>query len=350
MAFRIQGQRDAFDGMIAGVPANAVLEAVEALVDWGAVRSILARGYDSSGKGNEGIDPVVLFKMLILEQIYNLSDVQVSVEAGDRLSFRRFLALSAGETAPDDTTLVKFRARLRRQALLDKTHEEFNRQLSARGLFIKPGAIKVVDATVIRAATRPLKTEKPGEEGSGPLQKEEQTPSGPDAPVTVSKRLDTDAAFGGKKRKLQFGYKLHAAIDAVTGMVTRFRTTPANVSDMTVFGELLDGTESAVLADKGYDSAKNRGALGGARDGIMRRVAKKGAVGLRAALNEIEAGRNRSLARLRGPSEGIFCALKRWRRLGRAVYTGILRVREQATLAVLAHNLPKAILPREKCA
>ncbi|MCC6547477.1 transposase [Candidatus Sumerlaeota bacterium] len=48
------------------------------------MRTILARGYDSSGKGNEGIDPVVLFKMLILEQVYNLSDVQVSAEAGDR--------------------------------------------------------------------------------------------------------------------------------------------------------------------------------------------------------------------------------------------------------------------------
>lgn len=340
MAFRIQGQRDAFDGMIAGVPANTVLEAVEALVDWGAVRTILARGYDSSGKGNEGIDPVVLFKMLILEQVYNLSDVQVSAEAGDRLSFRRFLALPAGESAPDDTTLVKFRARLRRQGLLDKAHGEFNRQLCAHGLFIKPGAIKVVDATVIRAATRPARAEKPAE----PLRTEGQTPSGPDA----SRRLDTDAAFGGKKGKLQFGYKLHAAIDAVTGMVTSFRMTAANVSDTTVFGDLLDGTESAVLADKGYDSAKNRKALGGARDGIMRRVTRKGARGLRAALNDAELERNRSLSRLRSPSEGIFCALKRWRRLGRAVYTGIVRVHEQATLAVLTHNLLKAILLREK--
>ncbi|MCC6547792.1 transposase [Candidatus Sumerlaeota bacterium] len=54
------------------------------------------------------------------------------------------------------------------------------------------------------------------------------------------------------------------------------------------------------------------------------------------------------MSRLRSPSEGIFCALKRWRRLGRAVYTGIVRVHEQATLAVLTHNLLKAILLMEK--
>jgi len=92
--------------------------------------------------------------MLLLERIYNLSDVRVSVEAGDRLSFRRFLAMPAGESAPDDTTLVKFRARMRRKGLLEETHAEFNRQLAAGGLFVKPGAIRVVDATVIRAATR----------------------------------------------------------------------------------------------------------------------------------------------------------------------------------------------------
>ncbi|MCC6545521.1 transposase, partial [Candidatus Sumerlaeota bacterium] len=53
------------------------------------------RGYDASGKGNEGIDPVVLFKMLILEQVYNLSDVQVSAEAGDRFSKRASPAIAA---------------------------------------------------------------------------------------------------------------------------------------------------------------------------------------------------------------------------------------------------------------
>jgi len=159
MAFRIRGQKDAFDGVIAGTPANAALESIEAMIDWAAVRAVLARGYDDSVRGWVGIDPVVLFKMLLLEQIYNLSDVRVSVAAGDRLSFRRFLALPANESAPDDTTLVKFRARMYRKGLLEEAHAEFNRQLAAGGLFVKPGAIRVVDATVIRAATRPPKSE-----------------------------------------------------------------------------------------------------------------------------------------------------------------------------------------------
>ena len=379
MAFRIQGQKDTFDGIIAGAPANSTLDAIDAMIDWGAVRAILARGYDSSGKGWTGIDPVVLFKMLILEQIYNLSDVRVSVEAGDRLSFRRFLSLSAGETAPDDTTLVKFRKRMRKEKLLDKAHAEFNRQLSAQNLFVRPGTIKVIDATVIRAATRPPKTEiaapeaeksseqeqaasQPNPEPAPPTEeKTEPQPAessreaephrpGPAAPPARRERIDTEAAFGGKKGNLQYGYKLHGGIDAETGMISAFEVTPANVSDMNVFGQLLDGTESATLADKGYDSEKNRELLkkNGTKDGIMRRMAPKG--GLKAALNEIEKERNTSLARLRSPSEGVFGALKRWRRLGRAVYTGLVRFREQASLAVLAHNILKAVGLREKCA
>jgi IS5 family transposase len=199
MAFRIQGQKDAFDSIIAGVPANKTLEAIDEMIDWGAVRAILARGYDDSGKGWIGFDPIVLFKMLLLEQFYNLSDVQVSVEAGDRLSFRRFLALSAGEAAPDDTTLVKFRKRMRNSAgLLDAAHAEFNRQLAAKNLFVKPGAIKVVDATVIRAATRPPKVDKPAPGADEDNRPEEKT-TPPE--VQTQSRLDPDAAFGGKKGK-----------------------------------------------------------------------------------------------------------------------------------------------------
>ena len=77
------------------------------------------------------------------------------------------------------------------------------------------------------------------------------------------------------------------------------------------------------LADKGHDSAQNRAALEkrGASDGTMRRIRAKCPPPIR--------------------------ALKRWRRLGRAVYTGIVRFREQVSLAILAHNLLKAVQRRQ---
>ena len=128
-------------------------------------------------------------------------------------------------------------------------------------------------------------------------------------------------------------------------MIPDFDVTPANVADTDVFEQVLGDGIAGGLADKGYDSAKNRAALEkrGASDGILRRIRAKCPPPILA----IETARNRALSKLRSPSEGVFCALKRWRRLGRAVYTGIVRFREQVSLAILAHNLLKAIQRRE---
>jgi len=106
-------------------------------------------------------------------------------------------------------------------------------------------------------------------------------------------------------------------------MIPDFDVTPANVADTDVFEQVLGDGIAGGLADKGHDSAQNRAALEkrGASDGTMRRIRAKCPPPIR--------------------------ALKRWRRLGRAVYTGNVRFREQVSLAILAHNLLKAIQRRE---
>lgn len=355
MAFRIQpnAARDAFDGMIAGAPTNATLAELDEVIDWDPLRRLFAVAYDATGRGQLGFDPVVLYKMLLLEELYALSDVQVSVEAGDRLSFRRFLGLGAADGAPDDTTLVKFRARLRGHGLIDKARREVERQLAAKNLSVRPGSIKVVDATVIPAATRPPANDGPrgGSAEPVPAQDAAASQAAEPAPQQAKKerRLDGEAAFGGREGKLKYGYKMHAAIDAETGHIAEFIVTPANISDTTVFEELLREDERGVLADKGYDSARNREALRrrGAVDGIMRRV---GATREKTLLGRLEKERNRALSKLRSPSEGAFATLKRWRRAGRAIYLGLVKMTEQVTLAVTVHNALKSLRLRERCA
>lgn len=357
MGFRVQSEQpmDMFDGMIAGAPCNATLLKIDALLDWSRLRALMAPAYDRSGEGKLGIDPVVLLKMLVLEELYALSDVQVSIEAADRLSFRRFLGLGAGDRAPDDTTLVRFRNRLREKGLLAAVHADIDAQLRAKQVAMKPGSITVIDATVIPAATRPPEAEPPsGHSPSGDLPKEASPPASDQAsassvgPRPKFRKRDREAAFGGKKGKLRFGFKMHAAIDAATGLVRGFQVTPANESDMNVFKPLLEGTRDGVLADKGYDSAKNRAALKeqNLTDGIMRRVGERRAKSL---LGQLETARNRALSRLRSPAEGIFAILKR-RRLGRAIYIGLQKTWEQVALAATVHNTIKTILWRDKCA
>ena len=81
-------------------------------VDWELFRPILEQARVKERKSNagaSGYDAVLLFKMLILQSLYNLSDEAMEYQVLDRYSFSRFLGLHAGSKVPDATTLWRFR-------------------------------------------------------------------------------------------------------------------------------------------------------------------------------------------------------------------------------------------------
>jgi IS5 family transposase len=333
MAFRENtGEIDLFDGMFASMPANETLRHINALVDWAVLRRTLAPAWDQSGVGNPGFDPVVLAKMLLLESLYELSDVRVSTEAADRLSFREFLGLGAGADVPDDTTLVRFRNRLRGHGLMHKVEEFFAGELRRHGLAMRPGSIAVIDASLIPAATNPPRGNDKaptGESAKGQGSKGDRAP--------MEKR-DHEAGFAKRKKKTVFGYKLHVKSDAKSGLIDTFEVTAANVHDTNVFESLLTGTEGAVMADKAYDSSARREKLRARKihDWIMHRAARNKP--LETCFKEI----NRLYAPMRSSVERQFAHLKRWRGCGRARFIGLARVREQMMWGIAAHNLMRA--------
>jgi IS5 family transposase len=54
------------------------------------------------------LDAIVIFKMLILQALDNLSDEQVDDQVRDRLSFTRFLRLGIEDSIPDATPVWLF--------------------------------------------------------------------------------------------------------------------------------------------------------------------------------------------------------------------------------------------------
>jgi IS5 family transposase len=308
---------DLFDGFLAAPPRNEVLKALATLLDWDALRAALAPAYKAGG-GAVAYDPVLMIKLLLLERLYQLSDVRVVEEAADRLSFREFLGLKASDGVPDDTTLVVFRNRLRKLGLLDDLMAAIAAQLEKKGLGIKEGAIKLVDATLVRAAVHPPSKPKQGEEPQKPL--------------------DPDADFTVKNKKPHYGYKLHIAQDRETGLIAMHMVTSASVHDSQVFEELLEGTESEVMADKAYDSKAHRKRLAKnkTKASIMRRASKGG------ELSWWWTARNKSIGRVRSYVEGTFASLKRYLGCGRARYRGMEKVYEQLSWGVLAFNLKRA--------
>lgn len=123
------------------------------LLDWDRIDRLLD-GISAEHRGGRGYPPLCLLKALLVAQWYNLSDPSLEDAEADLLSFRRFCGFPLDAETPDETSFVRFRAKLRELGLYAKLFAEGNRQLDARGLIVRAGTL--VDATVIEArAGRP---------------------------------------------------------------------------------------------------------------------------------------------------------------------------------------------------
>lgn len=137
-----------------------------------------------SRPGRPGSPVLVLFKALLLQSLYGLSDRELEEALDDRLSFRRFVGLCLEDRVPDHMALNRFCNRLVAEGLLEKLFAELDRQLEKAGLILKRGTM--LDATLIEAAAPPPRDDRPSQD--------------PDARFT---RRSGKPGFG-------FGFKAHA--------------------------------------------------------------------------------------------------------------------------------------------
>src|ERR1700759_1898993 len=121
-----------------GASANAALDRLAGLVKWYRFEKLLAHLRDD-GPGRPGYPVLVLFRALLLQSLYGLSDRELEDALGDRLSFKRFVGLSLEDTTPDHTVLNRFRNQLVEQGLLEKLFAELDRQLENAGVILKRG-------------------------------------------------------------------------------------------------------------------------------------------------------------------------------------------------------------------
>jgi transposase len=61
-----------------------------------------------SAAGRPAFDVLLMFKILILKTVYNLSDDQVDLQIRDHLLFRAFLGLRFSDRVPDSKTIWLF--------------------------------------------------------------------------------------------------------------------------------------------------------------------------------------------------------------------------------------------------
>jgi IS5 family transposase len=339
------------DCVVANRQRATFLDGIAAMIGWSRVEKLLRHGLGRTSEitsGAKAYPAIQMFKILILQQWYGLSDQETESAMCDRISFMRFAGLSLEETVPDHTTICRFRNLLIKKRLLQPLLDEINRQMEKQGKLVKKGV--AVDASIISSAARPRK--QVDIETVVCDREEGELPPSAQAKVSVSYSHDRDAAWTKKGKEYYYGYKGHTSVDVDTGLILSAHATPANYSDTgelkTLVKESRLPAKSRVYADKGYTSAGNREILKqhACKDGIMNRAYRN------RALTERERKRNKFISKRRYIVERVLGTLKQHYDMARASYLGTLKVQGELLLSSLAYNLKRALfLPcRETCA
>lgn len=293
---------------------NTTLDRIQAYVDWERFHRILKPLHDSA-VGRKAYPSISLFKCLLLQKWYDISDYELEAALDDRLSFRRFAGFSLDNEVPDHSTFSRFRTMLIKYDLKEKVFEELAMQMEIKGLILKRGTL--VDASLVEAAVA-----KPDQKEDGRAGKSE---------------VDPEAEWVKKGRKTLFGYKIHVGVDEGTGIIRKAEMTLANVYDGHKLIEMVNRDEGIVYADKAYDTKGNVSFLG--KNGIINGILRKGYRGH--PLTKEDRARNKPLGKIRSGIERIFGTLKRSYRYRRTRYIGLLKNGLEFLLLCMAYNMKK---------
>jgi transposase, IS5 family len=304
-----------------GFGRNARLEKIAGLLDWRPLE-VLVLGVRSGEHGRPPYAALAMFKALLLQQWYGLSDPGLEEALLDRVSFRRFCGFALDQDTPDETTLCRFRNALKDAGLGDQLFAEIGRQLDASGFIVRQGTL--IDATLIESAVRSPPS------GSTPKH------------IESSNALDPDANWTrrGLSRRLFFGYKAHIGVDQGSGIIRSRQLTGAKTYESIVADDLIMGDEKAVYADKAYEKKERRLTLKarGAKDRIQYRRHK-----YQPKLSHWQTVRNVLIGRVRGAVERVFSQFKGSYEMRRMRYRGLRANAFHLDLVAIAYNLSRAI-------
>jgi IS5 family transposase len=166
------------------------LEKLNGSIDWEIFRYILNKHMEKEAKGPGGrpnYSYLLMFKILILQEYFGLSDEQMEFQITDRFSFMRFLGLRSYHKVPDRNTIWTFRERLKEEDVMQQLFDRFGKDLNGRGLIINKG--KIIDATIVEVPVQRNSREENAQRGqTAGLGGEEKITQGYRSPLDEEKQ------------------------------------------------------------------------------------------------------------------------------------------------------------------
>jgi IS5 family transposase len=309
-----------------------LLVRLQKLIDWSFVESEVADRYDTLGQ--HAYHPLTIFKLLVLQNLYDLSERDVAEAADVNILHRYFIGVGLTDAIPHWTELGKFKERIGVEAF----ERLFYRVLEeAERLGIEISRKRNADATDVQAnvdLARCVK-DKTDENDSGWISRNTSDP---------------DAGFGRKGStsgaRRWYGYKSHANSDVETELVTAVETTDASVNDGSILPLLVDKEREARGEDAIRQQGGDKGYVGNTEDLVERQILDYTIP--RDNMYEERERKRRNTHYLfvkyrRYKVEQKYAEGKRWHHLGKARYRGRWKVHLQGLLTYLIMNLKRIV-------
>jgi IS5 family transposase len=300
-----QGDPGLFDEFMQNLDVAAYetpLLRIGKLVDWSVFEPTLHQAVLKEAKGPGGrprFNPMLMFKVLVLQKLHGLADDATSFQITDRASFRAFLGLTPGDVVPDGQTILDFKEALRKAGAYEPLFAVFLGHLQTRhGLALAKEGV-MVDATFVEVPKQRNSRDQNQEI------KEGEVPEAFDGKPRVLAQKDLDARWTKKNNLSYFGYKNHVKVDVSDKLILQSTQTTASEHDSQALEELISEGDQVVWADSAYSSAELADAL--RAKGLEAQICEKGTRA--AALTEAQKSSNRAKSRVRSRVEHVFAQM-----------------------------------------
>jgi transposase, IS5 family len=313
------------------------LEQLNAVINWEIFRTQLKKCFKKEPKGPGGRPPydyVLMFKVLILQRLYNLSDAQMQYQLLDRLSFQRFLGQGLNGNVPDEKTIWLFREVLTRRGRIEKLFDCYKAELEKQGLITNHGSI--IDASFVE-----VPRQRNNRDENATI-KEGQTPDEWLEDPAKLRQKDTDARWTKKNDVTFYGYKDHVKVDTDSKLIKTYEVTDASVHDSQIVEQLLDDSDAGtdLHADSAYRSTEIEQTLKVRR--VQSRIHEKAY--RNQPLTETQIRNNRAKSRIRARVEHVFAHITNSMNGFRIRSIGISRARSIIGLINLTYNIVRSVL------
>jgi len=273
------------------------LEQLNSIVNWHIFTPVLDKAIPRTVNEKGGRPPfanLLMFKILVIKRLYNLSFDQTEFQMNDRISFMRFLGFGIGDRVPDAKTIWLYEEMLSKSESGKELFDLFFKAIAEKGYVTRTGSI--VDASFIEAPKHKNTKEQREKLKNGEIPEEWDDEEHPQKLM----QRDTDATWTKKGNESHFGYKDHAKVDLDSKLITDYRVTTASTNDVKGAEGIFDENDNVAYGDSAYPSLE-------LPEGVENRLCEKAA--RNHPLTDEQRENNHQKAKLRCRVEHVFAGM-----------------------------------------